>query len=284
MKTISIILLITLSGTVPASDDGNDGSSAAVSPVTENTDSITMNVVNTWPITWAQQCLGMDVWEDGSEVFAMFSSPYYDGIISSLDVSTGGWGGSMDLDPSNNNAFGIAFNNNIAHAIYLTDDWQINDLFFTEDEGTTWNTTPNYVENRGRGMDFDGSDYWMTNNDIGVCRFVPETGAQLITLPEVTNKLAGLTTFPFNGDTGIALTAYDTSTMWFYSWDGTDMTFIGTADCPLACSNSFGLAYSEIRDTIFWSYKEGGNYYISEIEFTITSLDQSTWGSIKADF
>ena len=61
MKTISIILLITLSGTVPASDDGNDGGSAAVSPVTENTDSITMNVVNTWPITWSQQCLGMDV-------------------------------------------------------------------------------------------------------------------------------------------------------------------------------------------------------------------------------
>ena len=72
--------------------------------------------------------------------------------------------------------------------------------------------------------------------------------------------------------------------MWFYSWDGTDMTFIGTADSPLACSNSFGLAYCEVRDTIFWSYKEGGNYYISEIEFTITSLDQSTWGFIKANF
>jgi hypothetical protein len=131
-------------------------------------------------------------------------------------------------------------------------------------------------------MDFDGSDYWITNSYIGVCRFLPGTGAELIALPKVTNRLAGLTVFPLNGDMGLDLTACNTTTMWFYSWDGTNMTFIGTADSPAACSYSYGLAYCEERDTIFWSYEEGVNLYISEIELAITSLEQSTWGSIKS--
>ena len=284
MKTMSIILLIMLPCIILASYDGNNGGSAAVSPVMENTDAITLTVINTWSITWAQQCIGMDVWEDGSEVYVMFSSPYYDGQIDCLDLSTGTSGGAMNLDPANTGAFGVAWNNSLVHPIYLTDDWNLNDLYYTEDNGTTWNTLPNPAEHNGRGMDFDGSDYWMTNSDIGVYRFLPGTGAQAITLPEVTNMLAGLTVFPLNGDMGLALTNYITTTMWFYSWDGTDMTFLGTADSPAACSNSYGLAYCEFSETIFWSYKQSGNLYISEIEFEITSLENSTWGSIKADF
>jgi hypothetical protein len=128
MKTMSIILLVMLPCVILASEDGNNGGSSTFNPIPENTDAITLTVINTWPITWAQQCLGMDVWEDGSEVYVIFSSPYHDGEIKSLDVFTGIGAGSINLPPSNPTAFGVAWNNEVATAVYYVDNWNGSDL------------------------------------------------------------------------------------------------------------------------------------------------------------
>jgi hypothetical protein len=104
------------------------------------------------------------------------------------------------------------------------------------------------------------------------------------TLSEVPTQLSGVTVFPFMGDVGLCVTTYSTFNLYFYQYDGSSMTYLGSVACPASCSSSYGLAYSENRGTIFWSYNSGG-YMLGEIEFSIdVALERSTWGEIKANF
>ncbi|UCE27017.1 MAG: hypothetical protein JSW52_11820 [Candidatus Coatesbacteria bacterium] len=52
----------------------------------------------------------------------------------------------------------------------------------------------------------------------------------------------------------------------FYEFDGSTLTYIDTVDCPLTPSQSYGLAYSVDRDTVFWSYAIGSDDSISELD------------------
>ena len=168
--------------------------------------------------------------------------------------------------------------------IYYTDDWTDNVLYYTDDYGSSWSTVANPSGNAARGMDFDGTDFWCSNATSGVIRFQPGGSQEVIALPEVPSQMSGVTTFPYMGDIGLCVTTYNTLNFYFYSWDGSTATYLGSAACPASCSSSYGLAYSDDRGTIFWSYNSGG-YQIAEVDFDIdVALDRMTWGEIKATF
>jgi hypothetical protein len=282
MKLFVILFLIPFA--VLANEDGCTESAIGISPEPGGADAtITLTVLDTWTPSWAAQCLGMDVWETGSAVNVIFSSRG-DMQINSLDPVSGTSAGTIDLDGGNTNCFGVAWNNDLTTPIYHTDDWSDNVLYYTEDYGTSWSTVSNPAASQGRGMDFDGTDYWISNSSSGVIRFTPGGSSEAISLPEAPSQLSGVTVFPYLGDIGLCVTTYNNHFFYFYVWDGSTATYLGNAACPTGCSSSYGLAYSDDRGTIFWSYNSGG-YRISEVDFVIdVALDRMTWGEIKATF
>jgi len=244
---------------------------------------ITATLIDSWSVTWAQQALGLDCFEDGATTYVLHSSNS-DHYVQAFDPVSGTGMGTMNLDPANGSCFGVAFNNDPDSDSYLTDDWSDTVLYFTTNFGSSWSTYPNPAGNAGRGMDFDGVDYWITNSSTGIYRFQPTVGQEAFTLGEVPSQLSGLCVFPFMGDVGICVTTYNTHNLYFYQYDGSTMTYLGSVACPAACSSSYGLCYSDNRGTIFWSYNSGG-YTIGEVEFDIdVALERSTWGEIKANF
>jgi len=192
----------------------------------------------------------------------------------------------MILDPANGSAFGVAWNNDPTNDTYYTDDWDTSNLFYTEDFGSTWSNYPNPAGSNARGMDFDGNDYWTTNDSGGgLWRFQPGVGQSNHAIPEITSQPSGVAVFPYEGDIGVAVTSYTVYNIWFYVWDGADLTYLGSAPCPASCTSSLGLAYSGNTSTMFWSYNTASGYKISEFSFDISvALEQSTWGSIKTSF
>ncbi len=151
----------------------------------------------------------------------------------------------------------------------------------------------NPYESNGRGMDCDGTYIWEAYGPptatYGACLgMLPDgTGASAYNLPGITTQLSGLTVYPIPGSLGIAVTAYQNSAadhyIWFYEFNGSSMILLGSAELP-TCNSSYGLSYSENRDTYFWSWGDGSTFYISELEITETSLQRETWGAIKSSF
>ena len=280
MKMLVSLLVIT--ALVFADDEGCAETELLIYPDLPEQDDITLSIVNTWVVSWASQCLGMDCWESGGTMLIVFASRN-DVQLNSLDPATGTGGGTQNLDPVNINCFGVVYNNEPGSPLWHTNDWSIPILYYTTDF-LTWSVTPNPSGTAGRGMDFDGTDYWIANGEDGVYRFQPGVSQEAISLPEVPTQISGLTTFPYQGDVGLAVTTYNTHNIYFYSWDGSTMSYLGNAACPVSVSSSLGLAYCATRNTIFWSYNSG-NYSIAEFEFDIElSFENATWTEIKASF
>lgn len=265
--------------------DGQTGSSVPVgSRPVQGTDDITLNVENTFGTV--TKALGLDIFEDVAYTYVLGTNNV-DLIVQAYDATSGNPLGSLPLDPANSACFGVAWNNDPVDDTYYTTDWSSSNLFYTEDFGANWSTYPSPAGDEGRGMDFDGTDYWTTNGtDGGLWRFRPGVGESNLAIPEITTQPSGITTFPYEGDVGVAVTTYNTLNIWFYVWDGASLSYLGMAPCPLPCASSYGLAYSANTGTIFWSYRDPSNIYmISELSFDISvALQQETWGSIKATF
>ena len=252
-------------------------------------DDISLSVVNDWTLT--ETTLGMDIFEDStySYVIAVDS---VNNVIHSYDPISGLPQSTMNMDPANDKGFGVVWNNDIWSPAMYTNDQSDNELYYTNDGGTTWTTSTNPSGNNGRGMDCDGEGfYWLTNgNGGGVWNFMPGLSPVNYATPEVPTEPSGLTAFPYGGfsDQGVAVTCYQTHNVYFYNYDSSTMTlsFIGSAACPVSgISSSLGLAYAEVNEHIYWSYKDSsGNYHLVEISFEITSLSHSSWGAIKNSF
>jgi hypothetical protein len=277
------VVLFCIAALATAGNDGRTGSFVSVNTAPDQgTDGITLTLLNTFdPVTKA---LGLDVFESTGSTYVLGVNNEND-IVQAYDAYTGSPLGTLPLDPGNPNAFGVAWNNDPTNDTYYTDDWNVSTLFYTDDFGVSWTTVANPAGTDARGMDFDGTDYWTTNGDGGgLWRFQPGVTQSNLPIPEVTDQPSGITTFPYEGDVGVAVTSYDVHNIWFYVWDGSTFEYLGSAPCPASCSSSYGLAYSENTGTMFWSYNSGG-YKISEFSFDIeVSLQQDTWGAIKTVF
>ena len=244
---------------------------------------ISLSLENTFPAQG--KAMGLDVVENpsGSEVSLLGTNNTDDAIY--FYTPSGMVTDTIQLDPLNGSCFGAVYN--LGESTLYTNDWEHTDLFCTDDMGSTWNTVQDPAENSGRGLAFLGDHYWTTNGYSGLLQFTPGyPPTQTFILPEIYGQLSGLTVFPFEGSTAVAVTTYSDLNIWFYTWDGAVLQFLGSAPCPAPCQASYGLAFSNNRGTIFWSYKTAsGEYLISEFSFEIDqSLQQHTWGGIKSSF
>jgi hypothetical protein len=276
----SVMMILCLSLVSLAGQNGLDGSQ--ISAVrTPSTDNISLTLLSTWsPVTKA---LGLDVFETAEYAYILGTNN--EGLVVQGYETSGAPVGSMPLSASNSSCFGVAWNNNPDTDTYYTSDWNISNLFYTENFGTNWTTVPSPAGSDGRGMDFDGTHYWMTNGTGGgLWRFQPGSGQTNVAIPQITAQPSGVTVFPYGSNFGVAVTSYTDLNIWFYEWNGSSLDLLGSASCPASCSYSYGLAYSEYTGTIFWSYSSGSTYYVSEVGFDISSLQRDTWGGIKAAF
>lgn len=244
---------------------------------------VSLSSVNTFAAEGRAMGLAVSENPSGSE-FALLGVNNSDDMLYLYSVS-GFVTGSIELDSLNGHCFGVVLNQ--TQDVIYTNDWEETDLFLTEDYGTTWSRVSDPAVNSGRGLTFDGNYYWTTDGYSGLLQFLPGTPpVQSFLLAEIYGQLSGLAVFPFQGNTGLAITTYSDLSIWFYEWDGVNLQFLGSAPCPEPCQASYGLAYSTALEHLFWSYKtSSGEYLISELSFEIDlSFTQNTWGGIKASF
>lgn len=132
------------------------------------------------------------------------------GIINGYSPATGTVSFTVDLDPANTSCFGVSFDPEPAGSEHFyTNDWGGNDLFYTINWGASWNTVFDPSFNEGRGMDFHGGFHWITEGYQNIIRFIPEyTPFDVLSVPETTGQLSGITVFPWEGDLGVAVTSY----------------------------------------------------------------------------
>lgn len=266
------------------SEDGNlnSGGISGWSPVDAT---ITFNVINTWTITWADQVLGLATWENGSSVNIVYCES--SGMeIGSLNPATGGSAGSENKPSGAQMGFGIAFNDNMTTPIWHINSWQNANLWYTEDLFTTWQTIANPATTNGRGMSYNGEDYWQSSQ-TGLIRFQPGVGAQTFTGVAPT-QISGVACVPGDNPSYdyVMVTTYNTDTFVLSAYDGTNLTQVATGVTPtgLGNSNRLGLTYSYDRESLFFAYAISGGYAISEMEFDVVSLSRDTWAGIKSSF
>ena len=283
MKCFLFVLM--LAAIAFADNDGCNEIGSGAGSHSAGGDDITLVLVNDWVI--AEKALGLDIFEDGGSAFFILGADNNLDILQAYDATSGTPLGALPLSGANGSCFGLAWNNDVANETYYTDDWAGTDLFFTDDFGSTWSTYPNPAGINGRGMDFDGADYWITNgNGGGLWRFQPGVGQENIAIPEVPTQPSGVTVFPNGSNIGVAVTTYNTLSIFFYEWNGSTLAFIGSAPCPASgVASSYGLAYAETNGNIFWSYRDtSDNFRIAEFSFDLVSLEQTSWGAIKSSF
>ncbi|MCD4702677.1 MAG: hypothetical protein K8S24_12555, partial [Candidatus Aegiribacteria sp.] len=206
--------------------------SASVHPLHPEFDNtITVTAINEWEISWTGYAFGIDIFEDGSNATVMFVD-YMADQIHSLDPATGGSAGpGIDLDSDNQFCMGIVWNNSISSPVWYTNDIYDTVLYCTDDNFVTWSTVADPSGDTGRGMDFDGTDHWVALRPNGIIRFQPGGSSETLSTPEVPSSsyMNGITTFPYEGDTRIAITSWEAENIYFYSWDGSILVFLGSA-------------------------------------------------------
>ena len=244
---------------------------------------ISLTLENTFPAQG--KAMGLDVVENpsGPEVSLLGTNNTDDAVY--FYTPSGMVTDTIQLDPLNASCFGAVYV--LDESMLYTNDWEHTDLFYTDDMGSTWSTVQDPAEYSGRGLAYHDNLFWTTCGYSGLLQFTPGyPPIQTFILPEVYGQLSGLAVFPLEGATVIAVTTYSDHNIWFYELDGSSLQFLDLAPCPATCQASYGLAYCESRDTIFWSYRTAsGEYLISEISFDVNQpLAQYTWSGIKHYF
>ncbi len=248
-------------------------------------DAITLNIIDTFHASSAGQMLGLDTQQGCNQLVVMDSNAE---LMRGVEMGTGNpvW----TYPTPRTNTFGCC------HDWPVTYGWYVN--CFVDSEmyyysSGTWNVAfTNPAGDNGRGMDFqnDGNYIWETyssGNKRNRIYRIDETGAyNFYSVPDVPGQMSGLTIFPYNNNLGIFVTSYHWQEWFLYEFDGSSMTYKGSGNPGVSgFSFSFGLAYHPDTDTFFWSYMVYDTFWwIAEVEFINTSLEQSTWGSIKTQF
>ena len=237
---------------------------------------INLTVLNTFTCPYSSQILDLacDPW--GSTIGVAFSSEI-DNKIYWCDSDDGTYVWEANLHSNNGFCFGIT----LLESIAFTNDSITTDLYVTDDF-VNWNISSNPAGNLGRGLKYSTGGYCWETNDMNIIRFVPYGSSMFFSTPEISSRLSGLTIFNIGSDIYIALTCFTTHSFYFYEYDGSSITIIESVPCPATCEISYGIDYDIIRGNLFWSYKNSGVYYISELDVEIDiGLEESTWGSIK---
>jgi hypothetical protein len=246
--------------------------------VPDETDDITIEVLNTWQAPYASHILGLEY--KGTDNTLLFVSSLNNKIFIA-NPDNGAQLGSIDR-PAGMVGFDVAWDG----TEYYINGWGATTVIY-HGTGSGWTSYANPSGANGRGMCFDGADMWESNQTTCYTFETNGTGATAYALPGIPGQISGLTTFPLPTDQacGIMATCYNTAMFYFYVFDGSSITPIGSIACPLTVSNSYGLAFAQPRGTFFWGYLAGGQYYVSELDIDLgMALTRDTWGDIKTEF
>jgi len=277
-----ICILVMLAAVCLGNEDGNGSPQSLTDDNIGSTDQITLTMLNDW--TLAEKALGIDYYDDTSDYILAVDNNLDQ--IQAYDPATGVPAGAIAMDAGNDNCFGVAWNNTaFPNDEYVTNDWTVSNLFHYDG---FWTTYANPAGTVGRGMDFIGGYYWQTDRDAAsVWRFQLGGSSEELSVPEVPVSLSGLTVYPRSGGgLNVIVASYNSNLLYFYFWNTGAPVFEGTALLPAASfQSSFGLAYNDATQTLFWSWKDTSNlYHLSELGIDGVSLQPSTWGAIKNSF
>lgn len=241
---------------------------------------VNITVLNTFTCPYAAQILGLDYSNSFDEL--VFSSNS-DGKWYACNPNDGTYLSSLEIPYSG--SFGIAVN----------DDWSVtfgnsgeDNRFFYFDG--TWHSYANPASYDGRGMDFDGTYIWESDGPYGgpdqVVRFLPDgSDINYYSVSVISLQMSGLTYFIHDSTPIIIITCYTDCKFYFFSFDGSSLTFLGSTPCPASCFDSFDITYSADRGTFFWSYEAmSEDYTISELDIDLfpDSIQPASLGYVKA--
>ena len=150
------------------------------------------------------------------------------------------------MSPNNNSAYGIIVIDDYPIMTLYFNDYTNTNIFYTEDLGMTWITFSNPAGTNSRGMDHDGSYFWISHVPNGIHRFQPGGVDDYMELSEISGQISGLTVFPYEGDTGIAVTTQFSSNIYMYRWNGTDLVYLNYGTIPQSGVWSLGLTYNSL--------------------------------------
>jgi hypothetical protein len=154
--------------------------------------------------------------------------------------------------------------------------------------GGSWSVIPgNPAGSDGTGMDLDGAgSLWEADTQGHVLRFVPGgSDPQVFDLQSEYVDPCGLTLFPCEGQTGVAVTYHSQDAVEFYLFaPPTSWEYIGSAQVPGTYDGFYGLEYVSDRDSFYMLAEVSGDHWILEMGSDVTGMRSDTWAGIKTLF
>lgn len=273
---------------LPTDLDNSEGeySHSTVTVTEPSSDDFTWNLVNWSSVSWlgaGNPLRGLDCCNYGGGNYIM--SPR-DGFLYMINMSDGTKYDEFPLDAANSYPYG-----SYPLASVNVNDWIKDVIYHSTDLGATWSTVTNPTGSNGRGLDCDYSAalVWETYINSAIYSFVhgATSGTAYDVSGSIPDQMSGLATFEYNGDTWLAVTCYNSPNSYFYQVRPGVLSYMGYGVLPYEPTfyKSYGITYFPDTDTFFWSFKNiSNNCYLIEMSLTLTALEQSSWGSIKAQF
>jgi hypothetical protein len=245
---------------------------------------ITLTLVNSYVLSGITSVRGIDYADTYDEIFV---TDYGTDVIYNLNPSNGALNYTIVCPPEIPQVLGIVYQWNAADELFINDWRDVHDVW--KYTGTWAYAFASPVPQEPRGMDMDDLGYiWGQDASSRQLYRFDQTGGNVSSwpMPECpTTYSCGVAVFPFGANLGIVLSGYAWGGLYFYEFDGTDVTFLGTAPLPMTCTSSYGLTYSYNTDSFFWVSRNSTVYSIGEFTAVIeTALQRDTWGGIKATF
>jgi hypothetical protein len=280
LKHLYVLLCIAAVSFAWIDDNGADSSIPAGMPPSGG-DAISLTLLNTFTVPTASGILGLNMQYDSNQ-FGMVdhNTSYIRGINGTSGAEA--WNIPINYSGAMNN-FGTAHDWPPPYGWYLN-GWSDSDMHYYS--GSSWSVAfSNPAGISGRGMEYDvNSGYlWESNADNSLIR-ISSTGTGTEYLVSASGQMSGVATFYQGGDLWVVFTTYFDPTLYFYMFTGSALTYMGSAATGVSVSMSLGLTYSDARDTFFWGYQSGSAYYVAEFDYSLSALEQNTWGAIKAQF
>lgn|GEM_PF-3508045 len=286
MLKLLMVLCMTVAVFGWMDEDGGDNLIVG-SQGSTRTDTIPLNIIDQFQLDPSIQMLGLD-YDDHDDLLGLMDND--SSYIRAVETGTGteSWSEAVPYSET----FGTCHDLTYPYGWWVN-SWATGNLYYWDGVDSWGAVYANPAGDDGRGMDFDESGYiWQaaTNStpSVGLYRINAATGTSeyfdLLGGP-IVSRLSGLTYIPYAPHPMLVVTCYTSPDWYFYEYDGTDLSLIGTAIPQVSdFDGSRGLTFSSDTGTIFWSYKTTTSRWIAEVEFNSGALQQSTWGNIKTQF
>ena len=277
MKIFFIVLFIAGMAFTSYADEGL---SAAEPQHGYSTDDIILTSLGTWVVVGAKTPRGIDCSDSVSEIYI---TDYSTDMIAVFDYT----GTLVDQIACPGEVPDVAGICQGPDFLLINDFGSDTDIY--RYQSGTWAPDFTNPASAPTGMDMDATGaIWEIEASTNTLYRFDASGTLLsqwsLAEPPASASAMACTIFPINGTNVVMIGGMTWSDFYFYEWDGTDLTFIGTHVTPQSSNKSYGAAWCSQRDTIFWVYKGGGTFYVCEFQCFITgvALERTTWGAIKA--